>query len=354
MSGGAGGFLVPDDVVRRRRVVLHIGAPKSGTTYVQSRLTRNAANLAQHGVLVPQGAPDDRPAALVFRAALDLTDVRMNRGREFSEGYWPRLVERVSAHEGTVVLSHEAFVRADDAAVERAVADLAADGAELHVVYTARELGRLLVSAWLEGLKNGGRRSLAEHLGRARDGDLAVLRGFDIPAVLGRWRAHLPADRVHVVTVPPATATDPDLLWHRFLEVARLQRAWLPEPATRANASVGVPEAQVLLALNSALDGESRRGRRHHAVVRRIVVGDALAGRTSPRVELDPAHVDWVRDRARGYADWVREQRLDVVGDLADLDVVAPDPESWVDPGVPHAGVAPAAASALAALLRSR
>ena len=37
----------------QRRVYLHIGAPKTGTTYVQDRLSRNAKTLAQHGVHFP-------------------------------------------------------------------------------------------------------------------------------------------------------------------------------------------------------------------------------------------------------------------------------------------------------------
>lgn len=36
-----------------RVVYLHIGAPKTGTTYLQDRLTINAERLAEHNVLVP-------------------------------------------------------------------------------------------------------------------------------------------------------------------------------------------------------------------------------------------------------------------------------------------------------------
>ena len=36
------------------RVVLHIGAMKSGTTYIQDRLNANAEALARHGILVPR------------------------------------------------------------------------------------------------------------------------------------------------------------------------------------------------------------------------------------------------------------------------------------------------------------
>ena len=334
----------------RRRVVLHVGAPKSGTTYLQSRLNRNVDALASHGVLVPHLASGKRPATFVFRAALDVTDVRMNRGLGFSAGYWDRLVASVASSPGVSVLSHEAFVRADDEAVARIVASLGAD-AELHVIYTARDLGRQLVSGWVEGLRNGASRPLSAHLERARDGELKLLASFDLPIVLGRWLDHVPASHVHLVTVP-TSAADPELLWQRFCVAAGLDPSWAPEEAKRVNESVGVPETQVLLALNAALDGKARRGRRFHDVVRRSVVGAGLAGRDSDRVHLDPAHHGWVTGLSEEWLVWVRSSGVDVVGDLLDLVPPQVAVAEWVDPAVPHPDVADAAGAALAAVVR--
>ncbi len=108
----------------------------------------------------------------------------MNRGLGFSGGYWDRLVAAVGAHAGTAVLSHEAFVRADDHAAARIFESLGGD-VELHVVFTARDLGRQLVSGWVEGLRNGASRPLSAHLERARDGELKLLASFDLQACWG-------------------------------------------------------------------------------------------------------------------------------------------------------------------------
>ncbi len=337
-----------------RRVFLHIGAPKSGTTYLQTRLRRNAARLAEHDVLVPLGERGDRPAALVFRAALDLTGKRLNHPRSFTDGYWDRLVDQVGAAtppDGTAVVSHEAFVRADEAAVARAVAELGAGPeTELHVVYTARDLARQLVSGWVEGLKNGGTHTLDEHLVRAQGGDLPLLTAFDVPALLGRWLQHLPPEQVHVVTVPPPGG-DRTLLWRRFLAVCGIDPAWTPEEGARANESVGVPEAQVLLALNHVLGADAQRGGVSQQLVRRTLVGGALVGRDSPRVELPPAHHAWVAEAAAANRRWLQQSGVDVVGDLDELDPRPVDPATWVDPDAPHPDVAAAAAVGLAALI---
>ena len=54
-----------------RLVYLHVGAPKTGTTYLQDRLALNKAELARHGVHYPLNLH-----ASQFRPALDLLECR--------------------------------------------------------------------------------------------------------------------------------------------------------------------------------------------------------------------------------------------------------------------------------------
>ena len=105
-----------------RRVFLHIGAPKTGTTALQTRLQRNAATLSEHGVLVPMGEQGSgrRPAGLVLRAALELSGVTLGQRPETLAGEGRRLVEQVTASPyETTIISHEAFVRLPPAARAR-------------------------------------------------------------------------------------------------------------------------------------------------------------------------------------------------------------------------------------------
>lgn len=337
-----------------RRVYLHVGAPKTGTTALQTRLHRNAARLREHGVLVPRSRTGERPTGLALRASLELTGVRLGQDPAAIAGSWAELVEQVTAYDGTVVVSHEGFVRCDAATVARVVAELGRE-AQLHVVYTARDLGRQLVSGWLEGLKNGGADDLATHLARARTGELPLRASFDVPAVLGRWLEHLPPEHVHLVTVPPPDG-DRTLLWRRFAALVGVQEEWAPNDPPRTNESVGVPEAQVLLALNRALGGSSRRGRAHHRLVRRTVVGQGLLGRGSDRVEVPPSEHAWLADEVEAWISWLGGAGVDVVGDVRELRAPGPSarssgPSGWVDPGAPHPGAPAAAASALAAMI---
>lgn len=333
-------------------MVLHIGAPKSGTTHLQSRLHRNHAALLAHDVLVPRAARVDGPASLAFRAALDLTEIRMGRPRDYTEGRWEQLVGLCRAHPGLSVVSDEALVRADDARAARAVVELGA-GDEVHVVYTARDLARQLVSGWLENLSHGGSERFGRYLARARSGELGALRTYDLPAVLGRWRdavvaAGGSAATVHLVTVPPEGG-DRRLLWSRFCAASGLDPTWAPAAPSRSNDAVGLPEAQFLRELNEGLGAHARRGGPLHHELRRVVTqGLAPRAGDSPRVRLDPRYAGWVDELTDEWLHGVRESDVDIVGDLDDLRARREEPADWVDPDIPVPACLEAADAALA------
>ena len=81
-------------VSRDRRVYLHIGAPKTGTTYLQDRLLLNTASLARHGVTVP-GPRGGRSDMFHFRAALDLLDQDWGGAPGHAEGAWDAMMRKV-------------------------------------------------------------------------------------------------------------------------------------------------------------------------------------------------------------------------------------------------------------------
>ena len=107
-----------------RVVYLHVGAPKTGTTYLQDRLGLNARSLADHDVHVPTGSPMVSPALFQFRAALDLLGQDWGGAPGHAHGAWDTLVKRVRRRSGTVVVSHEILAPAPAEKAARAVAEL--------------------------------------------------------------------------------------------------------------------------------------------------------------------------------------------------------------------------------------
>lgn len=341
-----------------RAVYLHIGAPKTGTTYLQDRLTRNAGTLADHGVHFPSRSPLVSPGLFHFRAALDLLDQDWGGAPGHADGNWDALTKRVRRLSGTVIVSHEILAPAKPDKVARAMADLA--DSEVHLVYSARDLGRALPAAWQESIKQGRKWSYRKFLRRTRRGKPWFFRAFDIPSVLETWGAGLSPDRIHVVTVPQRAATTPadssggDPLWLRFCESFGIDPAWAPHDSDRSNRSLGVAETQLLRQLNKRLDRATRREAAYDSLIREMLAQNELVKRESAPVRLPPQAYDWVGELTERWIEYLQQSGVHVVGDLDDLRPVRPEEGTrWHNPDkVPPRQRLQASLDALTAMTR--
>lgn len=316
-----------------RVVLLHVGAPKTGTTYVQDRLDRNARSLAKHGVQLP--APRWVPPSLFhFRAALDLLGEDWGGPPGHAKGAWSDLVRRIGRADGVFIVSHEILAPAAGDVIRRAVGDLRHAGAEVHVVYSARDLGRQLPAAWQESVKQGHRWSYKTFLTRVEQADPWFKRAFDLPEVLSSWGAEVPTEHLHVVTVPQRSPDIPrDELWHRFCRALRIDPAWAPADSTRSNRSMGAAETEIVRQLNKRLDRRPSHRTDFDTVVKEHLAQRALALRDSAPVGLPPRRHRWATRQAQEWLAWLAESGVEIVGDSADLVPAPREPGvKWQDP----------------------
>jgi hypothetical protein len=318
-----------------RRVYLHVGAPKTGTTYVQDRLALNAGSLRRHGYRYPTG-----PHADMFLAALDLLDRPWGGMRPQAEGEWDALVRRARRARGTVVLSHEVLAGARPHEAARALSDLSF--AEVHVVYSARDVARQVAAEWQEQLKHQRKVSFKTFLRQLRETDRRkATRWFwrvqGLPGVLERWGSGLPAAQVHLLTVPQPGGP-PAELWQRFCTAVGIDPAWAPEDSARRNPSIGTAESTLLRRLNARVKAAGLPSDQYRALVRQLVVHETLAERSSMQpVTLPPDAYDWAEEVAQGWIEWAKDAGVDVVGDLDELRPVRPAPGAvWHDPDKPR------------------
>ena len=303
----------------RTTVYLHIGPPKTGTTFIQGVLRHWHAELRDAGVLFPAVPTHDH-----FNAALDVRGDHgfgFGPGRELrrprAKGAWPRLVGATLAHEGTVVISHELFATADSRHARQALADLA--DTDLHVVLTVRDPARQLVSSWQERIKHGNTQPfhrVARKLAKRRGWGS---RAQDVPRVLDSWTHGIAADHVHVVTVPPS-GSDPMVLWRRFAELIGVDPdAFDPSKAPRSNESLGVAEIELLRRINLQLDGRIQHPA-YSRIVTALYANDILAGvSASPPPRLPKGLVRATEEIADDWIDVIRARGYDVRGDLEEL-----------------------------------
>ncbi len=315
-----------------RVVYIHIGAPKTGTTYLQDRLALNRDTLAEHDIHYPAVAPRGIDH---FRPALDLMGADWGGPPGHAEGYWDALVKRIRRHDGTVVISHEILSTAKAEHVQRAMRDL--EDSEVHVVYSARDLARQIPATWQESIKQRSRWRFSGYVKMLRKKpDAFFWRSQGLPGVLGRWSAGLPPDRVHVVTVPPAGGA-PDLLLHRFCEVFGIDPAWVPRTSERVNPSMGIAETALVRRLNQRLRDSGFETEDHVALVKNLLVHDTLARRSDmTRATLPPRLFPWANEVAEEWVEWIEGSGVHVVGGVDELRP-APPPEGqkWRNPDRP-------------------
>lgn len=331
-----------------RVVHLHIGAPKTGATYLRDRLAANTATLAEQGVTVPTRG---RVGAEVFhfRAALDLLGEDWGGEPGHAVGGWTGLLKAIEGAADRVVVSHEILAAAPPDKIAKALHDLSSY--EVHIVYTARDLGRQLPAAWQESVRYGRPWTFDRFLAKMELGESWFSRALDLPSTLNRWSARLPPERVHVVTVPHDRAGD--VLWQRFMQACDLDPAWAPLDSERVIRSLGVVETQLLRQLNQRLDPGVRRTETYDTIVAALHESSTAGRRRSLPVTLPPHAYEAVEVHAQRCIDWLVGSGVEVIGDVEDLRPERPDPEQWVDPDEGRARMQLAAATdALAALTR--
>jgi hypothetical protein len=299
------------------RVYLHVGPPKTGTSYLQGILWHHSETLQQRGLLLPGSRHDH------FRAVVDVLDSAVSAGDKpkWSQGAWARLVEEISAWDGDALVSRETLAGAPPRRVRQIVADLAP--AQVHVVLTVRDLARAVPAVWQQRLKRGGTESLEDFTARVM-ADTAQFHRAQFPEVVAaRWARRVPAEQIHVVTLPPPGAPS-RLLWERFGGLFDIADLPIPDQP-KVNSSLGAAEAELLRRVNTHLAPHLTK-KQASRWVRVELANNVLAARDSRRIALDGSTGAWLAEHARQSVRELEAGGYDVRGDLADL-LPTGDPE---------------------------
>lgn len=338
----------------RKQVFFHVGAPKTGSTYLQEVLWTNRERLADHGVCYPLATYTGNLAAVI-----DLCQRRWGgRWKHEWAGAWKQIATTIREWEGpSAIFSAELMGLVTPAQAAHAVASV--QPADVHVIFTARDLARQLTSDWQEQVKHRHTVTLTKFV------DDLVRLGLDAPKpfgelfwglhdaayVLDKWRDAVPPERVHVVTVPRSGAL-PDQLWCRLAGVLNIAPDDYDLDTLRHNSSMGVVETEFLRRFNGAT--RDLLAHEHGPVLNRTLGQEILAARPgSQPIRLPAEHHEWVVRRSRSMAQEVERRGYDIVGDLEELVPAppAPDEEYVVPEQLPPATVNQAAYFAVAGLV---
>ena len=302
-----------------KRLVLHIGAMKSGTSFIQNvlRTDDNRARLAEHGILF--ACERWRQQVLAVRELIDRGGP--NQEPISPDGPWQHLVDVVNEWPGTAIVSMEFLAPRKEPKIE--VIKEAFAGADLQVVLTARDLARSLPAMWTESTQNRGVRTWEEFLEAVRHEDMAQKPGRwfwkhqRLADIASRWSDAVGREHFTLITVPPAGAP-PGVLWDRFAEVAGIPDG-LCDTEVRSNPGIDAASALVLRALNERLAQDEFTPEQYQRLVKGALAKQGLVkrGRDSVPLGIDER---WVRRRSKEELEKLRELDIRVVGDIAELE----------------------------------
>lgn len=296
------------------RVLVHVGLPKTATSYLQTIIWSNRDELRRRGVVVPGVERRDH----LWASRTVREDPAQLRAPQHHREAWDRVRAELAAGDGVGLISHEFFAAASRTQAVAMVEALAP--AQVHLVVTAREPLGLFAASWQESLKNGATTPMVEY-GRHESRSATAIwnwRSLDLRLVLQRWSAAVAPERIHVIALDPRAARDD--VWHRFAAVVGFETAGLDLSGSFPNSSMGVTEAETLRRLNGRLD-DFRSALDRGVFIRSFLADQRLVPRGGERFWPEPDQIEDCRRRGEEAVAYLESQPFDLIGCLEDLRV---------------------------------
>jgi hypothetical protein len=340
------------------RVVLHIGAMKTGTSYLQSVLGSNQQALEDAGFTFLGGK-----FGIQARAVRDV--LNLPKTPQKNKVKWAALAEEAQKLDGrTGIVSMEFLSFAGPRHVRAFLQPL--EGLDVELIVTVRDQLRVVPAQWQTYTRNFGTDDWETYLRRIEPSRLSrqqsrafktFHRAQDVLPALDRWEATGQIGTTHVMTVPGPGAPREEL-WHRFRAATGIPDVPVDTEGVHDNASLGYGSCDYLRRLNThLLDVPARRYRKGIVALARSVLVPRRPAEGRPELDLRAAKYarslndelrSGISDRLAGgdYRLWGRLEDLPVAADLSAFPRSAPVvPRDEVD------GAARAAWSHLAAEL---
>jgi hypothetical protein len=280
-----------------RRLILHIGLPKTGSSAVQAYLSDNSDRLARCGYgWLPGGrGPNMTELAVAFTATENATTRRFlhhDQDRRRWRARVSRSIRRALDHHRQVIVSSEhlaALLRTPDET--RALAGFLGELAdEVLVVGVVRRADYWLPSDYAEAVRGG--RDIKQSAGFVQ----RRAHLLDHESLLERWTSAFGRPGVRLIPFLETDKADPAAVSTRFLEatgMAAADTAGWSRPARLTRSGLSAEAAEVLRRINPQLGLESW----HSGAERERLIALLAERHPGPGAALTPAARHALRQR---------------------------------------------------------
>ncbi|NDA82359.1 MAG: hypothetical protein EBY01_04795, partial [Actinobacteria bacterium] len=241
----------------KKKLVIHPGFHKSGTTALQEALSEHRKELKANGVLYPSIGTKTH-----HRAAWSLNGTvwgwKKRGGEQVSTKIWENLVRRInSSSDETVILSSEFFSELDGEKIRKIGHDF--KNRELEIIFTLRPLAKLLPSSYQQYLKYGMKikyddwlHEIFNNREKTKVSPTFWMR-HEHSKVIARWVDTFGSRKV---TVLIADESRPSFLFEEVNDFLGLPKGTLVAAKRGSNRSLSMEEISLLLELNNQFPKE--------------------------------------------------------------------------------------------------
>lgn len=293
--------------------IAHIGLMKSGTTYIQNALAASREKMAHSGMLYP-GEMFNQQHACYGICGRDIPWVSPRRR-------WAELgnsmLHEIRNHGADTLISSEALSSLDSSGVGRFCSQL---GGIDCVVITVRNFPKMLLSAWQQSIKGGGRSTLDEffeRLEKQRKKNTGLWRTYAFGQIAARW-AQCSKIELIVVDKPSRGTKDPLLAtFSRIIGMALDEPSQLTE--SERNISLLFEDVEVLRHINVLFEKMTRleRERMTRRLLKRLFFPMASRNNGSA-IMLPPEYVGKSEEWAQSELEMLPKE-ISITGNLDHL-----------------------------------
>jgi hypothetical protein len=300
----------------QQTLYLHLGLPKTATTYVQTQLWRDRQSLRRQGLLYPGTSPDDH-----FLAAVELSGQRF-AGHPVSQsvGAFDALLAEIEDWGGSAIISHELLCGLRTVGVGRLL-DRIGDRRVVPLI-TVRDLSAVIPATFQERARNQAVESWADFLDEVRQvpgGRREFWRFQNLPAILATWQKFLPGDQIRVITVSRRTAGR-DVVLERFGYALGVEITSHPDPgAAVSNESLGATQLRILQEVNRLTKDQLSWADYNRLVKFRLVPQIMAQSSGQTRMAMAERDRPWVEAKTERMIKAIGSTGCHVIGDLDEL-----------------------------------
>ena len=309
-----------------KKVVIHAGFHKTGTTAIQHALHASTQALKAAGYTYPIVDQGTSQSGSVLALAGRGWGSQARGGRVIPKRVWTKLARQVRSGQENIVLSSEFFSELDDSQLREVKQAFA--GLECQIVFTMRAFDKLFPSTYQQTLKNGSSYSYEAWLERTvKDYFAEQKTGFwkrnRHAQVISRWQQIFGFENVTVIT---ADESNPGLLFARFGEFLKLPDGTLkPVADSGLNRSLLLDEIHLLRNINKNVP-KSRSWNAYMTFIRKGTFEQLTAtpaGKVAAAAKLrtPKAYAKKIEQIAALEIAELQALNLRVLGDIRDLEV---------------------------------